>query len=269
LAVSEALTFAKRSGLDLERTLAAVAAGAAGGWGRSHPGAEEVAGGLPPRLLIRPPPQGPAAGAGGGGGGGRGPPPGPPGGGVVRRGRRACAPPRPRWCASCSPGPRPRAWGARARRRCSRWSRSRSSAVAVRAHAADGGVEHLDRVRHWKRLAALAQEHLDLQRAPGVGGDEELGGRGEHVVHLALAHLPRALRLDQVVDAGAAAALIALGDLAQLEPGDRGEERARLGAHALRVRQVACVVVGDLDLDRVARRHRLERGKVLVDVAHL
>ncbi|HKA90768.1 MAG TPA: NAD(P)-dependent oxidoreductase [Haliangiales bacterium] len=52
LAVSEALTFAKRSGLDLERTLAAVAAGAAGSWQLSNLGPKMIAGDFRPGFMI-------------------------------------------------------------------------------------------------------------------------------------------------------------------------------------------------------------------------
>ncbi len=52
LAVSEALVFAKRSGLDLERTLAAVAAGAAGSWQLSNLGPKMIAGDFRPGFMI-------------------------------------------------------------------------------------------------------------------------------------------------------------------------------------------------------------------------
>lgn len=52
LAVSEALVFAKRSGLDLDRTIAAVAAGAAGSWQLSNLGPKMVAGDFKPGFMI-------------------------------------------------------------------------------------------------------------------------------------------------------------------------------------------------------------------------
>ena len=62
---------------------------------------------------------------------------------------------------------------------------------------------------------------------------------------LRVADLLGALGLDEVVDAGAAAALVAVGDLDELDAGDRREEPARLLADPLRVGEVAGVVVGD------------------------
>jgi 3-hydroxyisobutyrate dehydrogenase len=52
LAVCEALSFARRSGLDLERTLAAVAAGAAGSWQLSNLGPKMIAGDFRPGFMI-------------------------------------------------------------------------------------------------------------------------------------------------------------------------------------------------------------------------
>ena len=55
--------------------------------------------------------------------------------------------------------------------------------------------------------------------------------------------------------------------LEQLELRDPAQQRARLGAHALRVGEVAGVVVGDAQRERMARRLRLVLGEQLGDVA--
>jgi 3-hydroxyisobutyrate dehydrogenase len=52
MAVSEALVFARRNGLDLERTLAAVAGGAAGSWQLSNLGPKMIAGDFRPGFMI-------------------------------------------------------------------------------------------------------------------------------------------------------------------------------------------------------------------------
>jgi len=52
LAVSEALTFAKKNGLDLEKTLAAVAGGAAGSWQLNNLGPKMIAGDFRPGFMI-------------------------------------------------------------------------------------------------------------------------------------------------------------------------------------------------------------------------
>jgi 3-hydroxyisobutyrate dehydrogenase len=53
LAVSEALTFAQRSGLDLPKTLAAVGGGAAGSWQLSNLGPKMIAGDFRPGFKIK------------------------------------------------------------------------------------------------------------------------------------------------------------------------------------------------------------------------
>jgi hypothetical protein len=116
--------------------------------------------------------------------------------------------------------------------------------------------------------AALAQEHLDVKRAARVRADQELRVGGEHRVHLARSDGARTVRLEQVVDAGAAAALLRVGQIRQRDARDRGQELARLRADPLRVLQVTRVVVGEPDRDRVARGERPERDQELAHVDH-
>src|SRR5262249_49066583 len=108
----------------------------------------------------------------------------------------------------------------------------------------------------------------DLERAARVGAGEEVRPDREDVVHLSGADLLGALRLDQVVDAGASAALISVGNLEQLEPRDAVEEPARLLPDPLGVRQMAGVVVRDAGADRMPRREGRQAGEELGDVAN-
>src|ERR687897_399115 len=75
-----------------------------------------------------------------------------------------------------------------------------------------------------------------------------LGARVQEVARLALAQLGGGLRLHQVVDAGGAAAELPLGRLDQVQPWNRAQQLAWLGAHALGMREMAGVVVGQLQL---------------------
>ena len=78
-----------------------------------------------------------------------------------------------------------------------------------------------------------------------------------------------ASRLDQVVDAGAAAADLLLGERQQLDAGNRAQQIARRLADALRVREVAGVVIRHAHRERMPRRsRRTELGEDLGDVAH-
>ena len=78
------------------------------------------------------------------------------------------------------------------------------------------------------------------------------------------------LRLHEVEDAGAAAADVAVGNRHERDAGNRREQVARLLPDALRVGEVAGVMVGDAHVDPMPRRARgLEAGEHLGDVAHL
>src|SRR6202022_4199059 len=132
-----------------------------------------------------------------------------------------------------------------------------------------GSVQDLDRMRGGKLDAPLAQNLLDLERAAGVGGRDQVRPRRKHVVRLAGADLVGARGLDQVVDARTAAALVALGDLQELEAGNAAQERPRLLANALRVREVAGIVVRHPQRDRVTGRRRADPGEKLRDVPDL
>ena len=86
--------------------------------------------------------------------------------------------------------------------------------------------------------SAIAQHPLDVERATGVGAGEELCLRGQHVLCLAVTDLGCALGLEQVVDAAAAAALIGIWHLDELEAGDGSQDRSRLFLQPLGVAEV-------------------------------
>jgi len=112
----------------------------------------------------------------------------------------------------------------------------------IRREAADGGVEELDHVEGGHGLFAAAAEGAhDLQQAAGVGGDYGLRLGGEQVADLAVAELLGGLGLEEVVDAGGAAAEGGFGDLGDFELGDSGEELAGLLVDSLGVTEKAAV----------------------------
>src|SRR5690606_42116959 len=86
---------------------------------------------------------------------------------------------------------------------------------------------------------------------------------------LAAAELAGGFGIDEVVDTGGAAAEVRLGDLRNVQAGDGAQELAGLGSHALSVRQVAGVVVGDRHRQRMARSRGTELDEHLADVADL
>ena len=128
-------------------------------------------------------------------------------------------------------------------------------------------IEWSSRVIGWKigssrpsRCAAICSAQ------PGLPAATTSAPVATRLRRLARAELGGGLGLHEVVDAGRAAAQLPVGGLEQLELRDPAQQRARLRADALRVREVAGVVVGDAQRERMARRLRLVLGEQLGDV---
>ena len=94
----------------------------------------------------------------------------------------------------------------------------------------------------------------DLQRAARIGGGNHIRRERRQVAGFAITQIGGGPRLHQVVDAGAPAADLGLGRRDDLHARNGLEQRARFGTHALAVRQVAGVVIGDTGLERMPRR---------------
>src|SRR5258705_13603795 len=97
----------------------------------------------------------------------------------------------------------------------------------------------------------------NLQNASGVAGRDDVRLQRGDVARLAVAKLHRRLRLDEIVDARAAAADLRFQRREQFDAGNRRQQRARLRLDALRVREVTRVVVDDTRLYWMALRARL------------
>src|SRR3954466_13060766 len=93
-----------------------------------------------------------------------------------------------------------------------------------------------------KREAPVAKLGLDLEGAAGIAGDEELRRKREDVVDLARSDLLGAFRLDEVVDAGAPATLLGVGNVEEGQPGNPAKKLAGLLDDPLGVPQVTGVV---------------------------
>ena len=103
---------------------------------------------------------------------------------------------------------------------------------------------------------------------PGLAEASRSGFDGEDVVRLPRADLVRALRLDEVVDPGASAALVAVGDLDELEAGDRREELSRGRRMPCACARWQASWYATRAADRVARAPRAaSAGQELHDVA--
>ena len=108
---------------------------------------------------------------------------------------------------------------------------------------------------------------MSWRRQPGLAETTASGFGGEEVGDLAIPELVGGLRLDEVVDTGGSAAERGLGDLDDIESGDGGEQLAGLAEDALRVPEMAGIVVGDAEGKGVAGGGGRELAEDLGDVA--
>src|SRR5215472_6628031 len=134
---------------------------------------------------------------------------------------------------------------------------------------ANGCVEQLNGVRGDEVRAALPQHHLNLQRATRIRARQELRMSRENILDFSGADFARALGLKQVVDSSAAAALVTVGDITQLNARDAAKQLARLAADPLRVCEVTRVVACNLERHRMALCSRTQRDEEFRDILYL
>ncbi len=113
---------------------------------------------------------------------------------------------------------------------------------------------------------ATTETAHQLKQAAGIGGNDCLRLCVEQMPDLAVAELLRGLRLQQVVDACGAAAERWLGDLGDFELRNLCEQMAWLLEDALRVTQVAGVVIRDAHRQRISWRNGRKLAENLCDV---
>src|SRR5918996_136339 len=103
---------------------------------------------------------------------------------------------------------------------------------------------------------ALPEPPRNLKEAPGIPRRHDARAGRENRGDLALEELAGHRRLEKIVDAGAAAAEVALGELDQTQARDAPQELARLPADVLAMREVTGVVVRDGHVEAVERQIR-------------
>src|SRR5437762_225869 len=108
-------------------------------------------------------------------------------------------------------------------------------------------VQKAHQMHHRHVRAGLAEPGCDLEDAAWVGGDDEVGARLEDRRDLLPLELLGDLGMREVVDAGAPAAALRIGDRDDRDVRDRREEGPRLATDPLSVREVAGVLVDDPD----------------------
>src|SRR6266567_275202 len=126
-----------------------------------------------------------------------------------------------------------------------------------------GLVQDLYDVLDRRAAPPFPQARLQLNYASGIGADNHI--RAGFVGGLGLFghETARQLWLGDVVDAGAAAAAVAVFHLHQPQAGDGSQESARLLANPLPVRQVAGILVGDGSIELAKAAVEIDAGQEL------
>ena len=96
-------------------------------------------------------------------------------------------------------------------------------------------VDELDGVDYWRCLALASEGGLELKETAGVAGGDDFGVERSDELGFAVAEGVGGVRLDEIVNAGGAAADGGFGDFCYLEAGNVREQLARLAANTLRV----------------------------------
>src|SRR5258706_2708434 len=94
------------------------------------------------------------------------------------------------------------------------------------------------------------QSGADLHETSGVPRSDDGRPAARNVLELHIEYARARFRLDQIVDARAAAAVLASLERQQLESGDGAEHAQRWLAEALRLPKVARGIVGDRERPR-------------------
>ena len=106
-------------------------------------------------------------------------------------------------------------------------------------------------------LAFGAQDSgAELKEAARVSGDDDFGFHTGDVLHFVVEQLERGFGLRDVVDAGGAATNVGMGKLDEFEARNLFQEIARSVANFLPVEQVAGILIGDPEIERLERAQR-------------
>lgn len=116
----------------------------------------------------------------------------------------------------------------------------------------------------------LARERrLKLEGAAGISSGDEVGSEVRNEFGFAIAKRFGGVGLNEIVDSCGAAADGGFGNLSEFEAGNAREQSAGLRVHALRVQQVAGIVKGYVQFQRMARSARIKFRKGFADVLAL
>src|SRR5262245_4570264 len=119
-------------------------------------------------------------------------------------------------------------------------------------NAPDRGVEKLDGVHNRPVVPESLCRCGDLQRAPRIAGRNHIRGKRCDVSRFPCSELSCRVWLHEIVDARASTANLRFKGGEEFDAGNGLEERARFGAHALSMRQMAGVVIDHTRRDPIS-----------------
>src|SRR5262249_55254563 len=123
------------------------------------------------------------------------------------------------------------------------WSRTRIFFTRLLLRLPQRAAEQLYGMQHLERQSLPARLPRDLGDAAGVARNDDAGPGLADTLDLSPGQLTGNLRLHDIVDAGAAAAELAVRQLHQAEAGHAAQEHAGLAPHFLTVDEVAGIVI--------------------------
>ena len=118
-------------------------------------------------------------------------------------------------------------------------------------------------------LAEAGEGGLELKKAAGIAGGDDVGVEWRNELGLAVAQGVGGIGLDEVVDSRGAAADGGLGNFRELQLGNVRKQGARLGPDTLGMLQMAGIVEGDAEFQWMSRGAWLEIGEDFADVLAL
>ena len=105
-------------------------------------------------------------------------------------------------------------------------------------------IQHVHYMQHLGMASLVPHSRLQLHHAAGVGGDNQVGGGGPHLLHLVTEKAGREVALQHGVGASAATAETGVLHLHELQAGYAAQEFPRRLADALGMYQVAGILEG-------------------------
>ena len=126
--------------------------------------------------------------------------------------------------------------------------------------AADGSIENLNRMNDGSVAAKTSQGGLELEKAAGVAGGDDIGVERSDELGFAIAEGVGGVGLDQIVESGGATADGVFWDFSEFELGNICQQLAGLRADALCMLKMTGIVEGYAEAERISWRAGRQLG---------